>query len=275
MLKVLGLKDKTLDDAAYLYLPSDWTFSTSFKTVTIRQLLGHVSGLRDEGGVCNIDLATLKTCVSKPLKAKDWAYANTNYALVRVMLSKLYGLNATSAEDYGKNYVNIVNRQIFNRARLPFETCKSPQPKPALSYKSDKDDGSITGFFAPNYDWTTVLPGQDWGDMTSVCGSQGWNLSSRELAIFMRALMLSEKLLPQTRVDEMRAGGLGLFWSDFGDGLEAYGHGGWHPAGSNKGEVNTVIFTYSNGVTLGMIINSRYNGDLGADLAKAVKSGGI
>jgi hypothetical protein len=180
----------------------------------------------------------------------------------------MYGLSATTAEEYGNPYVTIVNRQTFNGAGLPFLTCKSPQPEPALSYKSTKDDGA-TVFHANNFDFGAVLPGQDWGDMTAVCGSQGWDPNSHEIARFMHDLMLTAKILPQAAVDEMHAGNLGMFYADYGGGVTACVHGGWHPAGWNKGEVNTLIITYSNGITIGAVINSRYNGDYGGDLAAA------
>jgi CubicO group peptidase (beta-lactamase class C family) len=270
MMRVMPQKNVKLGDKAYLQLPSDWTFDPKFKEVTIQQLMGHTSGIWDEN--CGIDLATLKACAAKaPQADKSFHYANTNYALQRLMLVRMYGLSTTTAEEYGNQYVTIVNRQTFNSAGLPFLTCKSPQPNPALSYKSAKDDGA-TDFHANNFDFSTVLPGQDWGDMTAVCGSQGWNLNSRELAWFMHDLMLTAKILPQTAVDEMRAANLGMFYADYGGGLTAYYHGGWHPAGWNKGEINTLIITYSNGITIGAVINSRYNGDYGGDLAAAVKA---
>lgn len=270
MMRVMPQKNVKLGDKAYLHLPTDWTFDPKFKEVTIQQLMGHTSGIWDED--CGIDFATLKACAAKAPKVdKSFHYANTNYALQRLMLVRMYGLPATTAEEYGNHYVTIVNRQTFNSAGLPFLTCKSPQPDPALSYKSAKDDGA-TDYHANNFDFSVVLPGQDWGDMNSVCGSQGWNLNSRELARFMHDLMITAKILPQTAVDEMRAGNLGMFYADYGGGLTAYAHGGWHPAGWNKGEVNTLIITYSNGITIGAVINSRYNGDFGGYLAAAVKA---
>lgn len=270
MMRVMAQKGVTLDTKAYLYLPSDWSFDAKFKELSIRQLMSHTSGVWDDN--CGIDFATLKACAAKaPLANKAYHYANTNYAFQRLMLVKMYGITASSGADYGEQYYLIVNRQTFNSAGMPFLTCKSPQPDPALSYKSSKDDGSGQ-YHANNYDFTTVLPGQDWGDMTAVCGSQGWNLNSRELAWFMHDLMLTDKILPQATVDEMRAGNLGMFYADYGGGLTAYYHGGYHPAGWNKGEINTLIITYSNGVTIGAVINSRYNGDFGGELAAAVKA---
>ncbi|WHU00836.1 serine hydrolase domain-containing protein [Sphingomonas sp. NIBR02145] len=270
LMRVMAQKNVTLDDKAYKYLPSDWTFDAKFKEVSIRQLLSHTSGIWDDN--CGIGFDTLKACAAKaPNINKAYRYANTNYAFQRVMLVRMYGITASSGADYGEQYHLIVNRQTFNSAGMPFLTCKSPQPRPALSYKSSKDNGS-GAYNADNFDFTTVLPGQDWGDMTAVCGSQGWNLNSRELAWFMHDLMLTEKILPQATVDQMRDGNLGMFYADYGGGLTAYYHGGYHPAGWNKGEINTLIITYSNGITIGAVINSRYNGDFGGELAAAVKA---
>jgi hypothetical protein len=130
---------------------------------------------------------------------------------------------------------------------------------------------SSGAYFAGNYDWDNLKPGIDWGDMTLRCGSQGWNLSADELARFMHTLSFTEKILPQSTVDQMRSENLGLFWRDFGEGLEGWGHGGWHPARWNNGEINTWVFTFNNGITVGVVINSRYNGNYATDIADAVR----
>lgn len=84
--------------------------------------------------------------------------------------------------------------------------------------------------------------------------------------------MFTNKILPQTTVETMRDEGLGLMYFDFGGGLTAYGHGGYHPAPNNKGEVNTLILGFNNGISIGLIINSRYNGNFSQDVAEAIRA---
>lgn len=273
MLRVMASKGISLDESASKFLPADWTSGSNFKTITIRELLSHTSGIRSGNG-CNISFDGLKKCVADGIAPanKVYKYANENYALMRIILPRIYGSQLKTEEDYARQYEVIVNRMVLNSAGIPYATCKAPASSPALSYESVTDNGDDTGaYFAGNYDWDNLKPGIDWGDMTLRCGSQGWNLSADELARFMHTLSFTEKILPQSTVDQMRSENLGLFWRDFGEGLEGWGHGGWHPARWNNGEINTWVFTFNNGITVGVVINSRYSGNYATDIAEAVR----
>lgn len=77
------------------------------------------------------------------------------------------------------------------------------------------------------------------------------------------------------------AGGdnLAVYFGDHGDGLQSWNHGGYHPAEWNHGEINTLIIHFNNGVSVGVIINSRYGsgttgGNFFADLIASVKAAG-
>lgn len=273
MLRVMASKGISLDESASKFLPADWTSGSNFKTITIRELLSHTSGIRSGNG-CNISFDGLKKCVADGIAPanKVYKYANENYALMRIILPRIYGSQPKTEEDYARQYEVIVNRMVLNSAGIPYATCKAPASSPALSYESATDNGDDTGaYFAGNYDWDNLKPGIDWGDMTLRCGSQGWNLSADELARFMHTLSFTEKILPQSTVDQMRSENLGLFWRNFGEGLEGWGHGGWHPARWNNGEINTWVFTFNNGITVGVVINSRYSGNYATDIAEAVR----
>lgn len=279
-IKVMAAKSMSLETQAWTLLPDDWTYSDSFKTITVRQLLAHNSGIRD----CNITYASLRACAASDIPASRKSpaiamgdkYSNSNYALLRLIIPRVHdgSLPATPAEQ-GARYVAIVNQQILVPANVGQATCAPAGPFSPLSYKSVGDNGrhdETGGPAAVNFDWTTVQLGEPWGDMTAVCGSQGWNLGSRQLAQFTRALFSTTNLLPAAATTEMRTQQLGTMYFDFGAGLTATGHSGWHPAGSNAGEVNTMILTFNNGISIGMIVNSRYNGRYLNDLAEAVRA---
>jgi CubicO group peptidase (beta-lactamase class C family) len=276
LVKLMAAKGLSLDIPAHTLLPPSWTYSPSFRTITVRELLSHNSGIRG----CNITLEALRQCAASNIPAAQknpgipiWTkYSNANYALMRLIIPRVQdGSIPATAEQQGSRYQFLVNQFVFGPAGVGGTTCAPPAVNPALSYKSVGDNGGDNSV-PQNVNFTNVQPGEVWGDMNTVCGSQGWNMSSRQLATFANALFFTDKILPQAAVNTMRSQGLGMMFFDFGNGLTAYGHGGYHPAGWNKGEVNTVILGFNNGVAVGVIINSRYNGNFAQDVADAVRA---
>lgn len=124
--------------------------------------------------------------------------------------------------------------------------------------------------------------------MSDRCGSQGWFLSAHQMAQAMHAIMTPDKILPERSLDEMKKGKppesipLAVRFADYGDGLQGWHHPGYHPAEKNKGEINTLIIHFNNGLSVGVIVNSPhgrsgqpsgYKGDsIRADLVAAVKA---
>ncbi|WP_066650536.1 MULTISPECIES: serine hydrolase domain-containing protein [Sphingomonas] len=277
LIKLAAKRGVSLDSPAWKLLPPTWTYSPTFRDITLRQLLAHNSGIR----ACGIDYDGLKACAAAGVKIADknpgipiWTkYSNANYALMRLMIDQLEdnAIPPTPTQQGGR-YTMLVNVNTLAPAGVGNQSCAPPAVNPALSYISAFDDNVWNSTAPQNYNWTKVLPGQPWGSMIDVCGSQGWNLSSRQLATFVNALMFTDKILPQTTVEMMRDEGLGLMYFDFGGGLTAYGHGGYHPAPNNKGEVNTLILGFNNGISVGLVINSRYKGSFSQDVAEAIRA---
>lgn len=272
LMRITAAKGVSLETKAFTLLPPDWTYSDSFRTISPRQLLSHDSGIC----ACNIDYDSLRACAASTLNDSDkdpglpiWTkYSNANYALMRSIIGRVSDGKSPSKQIEGPRYWAVVNAAVFNPIGTGADCSDLSIVNPALSYLSIKDDMVWNSTAASNYDFTAVKPGNDWGDMTSVCGSQEWTLSSRVLATFARALLVTASLLPQATVDTMRTQQLGLMYSSFGGGLTAYGHGGYHPGPNNGGELRTQILTFNNGVSVGAVVNSRYNGDI----AEAVRA---
>lgn len=274
VVRAAASKGVSLDTKAYTLLPPDWTYSAAFKTISVRELLTHNSGIRG----CGPSNGELKTCAATEWKAADkdpsigmgTKYSNANYAYLRWILSRIVDGKVPAEPVAGARYWVIVNDLVIKPAGMGGADCASPT-NPALSYVSTKDNQIYNSTVAANYDFTTLKPGVDWGDNTPVCGSQGWNLSSRQLATFANALWVTGKLLPAATVDEMRQQEQGMMYSDFGGGLTAYGHNGYFPP-ENGGELRALAITFNNGVSVGMLVNSRYNGNFYSDIAEAVRA---
>lgn len=246
------------------YLPKTWKRTAMVDNVTFRQLLTHTSDLPC-GDMVTVDL--LKNCLASATP-KPTPYANSNYALMRFLIPEILGmrLGATHAGVY-RNYVNEV---VFAPAGLPVMHCKVTDAIPALSYKSATAD---------KWDFSKVGAGETWGDMSEVCGSQGWFLSAHQMAQAMSAIMTPGKILPASTLERMKNDRLAVRFNDHGDGLQSWSHSGGHPAENNNGEINTLIYHFSNGVSVGVIVNSPYGaggvgGNLAGDLIASVKAAG-
>lgn len=267
--KLLYTKRISVDAKIGSYLPKSWKRTTAVDNVTFRQLLTHTSGLKCNG----ITEDQLQSCLeSASPSPSPFEYHNENFALMRILIPEINGMVATTAGLtflHATLYRRYVNQAVFAPAGLPFMECKPTDALPALSYKSATSN---------KWDFTKVGPGEIWGDMGTVCGSQGWFLSAHQMAQTMRAIMTPDKILPASLVERMKKDNLAVYFGDHGDALQSWNHGGYHPAEWNKGEINTLLVHFNNGVSVGVIVNSPYGagtaGNYFADLIASVKTAG-
>ena len=68
----------------------------------------------------------------------------------------------------------------------------------------------------------------------------------------------------------MKSENLGL-WARESGGLAYHGHGGFHPAERNRGELHTFVGAFSNGLTVGVVVNSKFKGKIVPELARAIR----
>lgn len=274
----------SLDSKIKPFLPPAWSYSASFEPTTFRSLLLHKAGVRCDTEVVYL---SLKGCVAKTINPADipnQSYNNNNYGLLRLATSRLGGMPAatdaflTSQEQSGNTavpaasdaslFLSHVNKIVFSPAGLPFVFCKQTDAAPGLSYKSVTDPNNM-------FDFSNVLPGDPWGDMTLSCGSRGLNLSARQLAKTMHTLFHSEKILNAAVRQDLVANGPPFWPADHGAGLTSVSHGGYHPAEMNKGEINTMVVQFSNGISVGMIVNSRFNGNMLGEVAASIQEASV
>ena len=101
-------------------------------------------------------------------------------------------------------------------------------------------------------------------------GSAGWFFSARQLAIFMHALTRTSKILPGEIVAQMKAENLGLWAREHG-GVAWHGHGGFHPGARNRGELHTFVGAFGNGLTVALVVNSKFKGRIAQEVARAIR----
>lgn len=254
VLKLLNEKKISIDSPVYSYLPPDWKLGTNIKTITFRELLTHRAGLRCDKEVFYNEL---QNCVAKGITLQDkktWKYNNSNYGLFRVIIPRLLvnkltvPNGETPSSYYARTYMSYVQRSIFFPAGLGTNIfCKPTDASPALTYQFPKP----------------IIGGDNYGDMTETNASRGWNMSSKQLSAFMNNLLFTEKILPPKVREQMKSEGLGLYTGNLNSKIVSYEHGGYYPGKNdkgelyNKGELNSLVLGFSNGVSVSVIINSQ------------------
>nr|SPS05429.1 protein of unknown function [Candidatus Nitrotoga fabula] len=243
LLHVIHKKGLTIEEKIYKWLPKAWNIPDSFKTISVKELLHHTSGIRS--GVLTYD--ELKDMVEAGINLKDKKvpeYQNTNYALARIVVAYLNGhksSNADQASATAQNFIKYCQANIFD-----------PLGIPGVEWKPDADDPTE---FYPNPPGDSA--GTSYGDWSLRPGSAGVHLSLAELSLFVAKLADTDVLLPQAIRTQMDNEGLGLGKHGSGKG-EYYSKGGYFPGRKNGGaELHSVIAKYTNGVQLALV----YNGD--------------
>ena len=240
-----------VDDAIGPYLPVEFNADNSFKAITFRQLLQHMSGIPADTGY-DVDYSSLKTYVSghPNVGDKSYHYSNTNYALFRFLIPNLAGIPLQSGDigmAYAVAYMQYVQQHVF-----------APVVLGTISAQSDSFTGLDYHFPLPSPPYR----GMDLGDLTTKIGSQGWIMSTQDLAHFLRDLNYSENVVSGAVAKQMRDKGMGYD----GFGLPAangshyafWGKGGFYPGCGygNLGEFHGNLMVFSNDVSVAVIVNS-------------------
>jgi CubicO group peptidase (beta-lactamase class C family) len=278
VMKLLARRNLSVDTLVWPYLPPSWSLGPNIKTITFRELLSHRAGIR-----CDVrkSYPGVRDCFEAGVDAADKAeqkYNNMNYAAFRLILPRLAGMPDAMMRDldarerrgdlksiaalFAARYQEILNREVFAPAGLPTMHTRYTDAKPALSYNSLNPSDPL--------DFSVVGPGEDWGDSTLTSGSAGWFFSARQLAVFMHALTRTSKILPADIVAQMKAENLGL-WARENGGVSWHGHGGFHPGERNRGELHTFVGAFSNGLTIGLVVNSKFKGKIVPELVRAIR----
>lgn len=262
LLKLLNQKNIPVTTPVISYLPSSWKIPSSFNGVTFEELLKHRSGIRCDFG--DVGYADTKTCVEKGvntnLKSADcngkWisekqpigCYNNYNYALFRILIPRVNGFTDENQSDpataYASQYANYVNKEILGKAQTQALCKPTDGTKQPLSYKLSAPNGK----------------GDDFGDMSLRCGSQGWFMSARTLSEYFSRLNRTDEIVSKKIAEQMRENLYGytnkeMFTTKFGN-IFRWWHGGFHPASMNDGEINTIVMRFSNGIQIAFIMNS-------------------
>ncbi len=261
LLKLMTAKKYSLETPVCDLLPADWTIGTNFETVTVRELLTHHSGIRFPN---QTTIDNLKTGIEQGILLPDkavFSYNNSNFGLMRIIIARLVvndfnPAGPTAGEEFGLTYISAVNRQIFRPAGLSDIRCQPDMDSPAQCYQFP----------------TNKTSGTDFGNTSEYCGALGWNMSAKELSTVGSKLFFSSTnaIMPCQQVEDMINGELGIFNDMLTPTVAEFGHNGYYPgkdANGNvayRGEMNSLLLGFSNGISVALLVNSQLSSDITA-----------
>ncbi len=244
-LQLLEQRGIPVSTPIHSYLPASWNIPANNKTITFAEVLNHSSGLRNEDAGNDYLFANVKQVMEHSISMADKvpAYANINYALLRVLVASLDGYTDWSNGDgSAARFITYVNGKIFAPIGIYDVQYKASGAAPTLFYPNPPGSANGTSY----------------GDWTLKPGSAGGHNSIHELADFAAATF-GGTLLSSTKLGELKAQGLGFGdYGTFADGTRCFGKGGYFPGSWNGGaELNTVLISCDNGVTAMVMINGQ------------------
>lgn len=258
VMKLLHQKKLSDHHTIQEFLPPSFELGENVGLITFRRLLTHHSGIRCQ---TKGKFEDLKQCIKAGVDEDDMdvrSYNNINFRLCRLLIPELEEFTPpgaigpapgqiTAPHDYPKEYMASVQKHVFDPAGLPLLFVKPTDRFPGLGYQ----------FPCPETN------GVDFGDMTEFAGSGGWTMSSEQLAAVFGAFLYTDKILPRKIVERMKDNNIGLVARDVTGEVVSYSHGGWYPGFTEKGkpqyggEVGTLAYGLSNGVSVALIVNSQ------------------
>ena len=246
VLQLVGEGKVALDEPVETYLPGLVRGAGDGRTITVRQLLQHTSGLPDYDDVMITDYFAIQHRYYEPREMLDvalartdapehgtWSYSNTNYILAGLLVQKVTG--------------RPIGEEITNRIIKPLDLRDT--------YWPGVGDQEIRG--AHPHGYHVAKPGDEWTDVTTMDPSMGWAAgqliaSPSDLNRFLTALIKGRLLAPaqlremQTTVDAPEFDtsgtakyGLGIATFDLSCGGVAWQHGGNAPGYTTVDAVTT------------------------------------
>lgn len=262
-IKLLGEKGISLDSTIGKYLPTYWSVNANVASITFKELLSHSSGLRETSTTYD----SLKAQCARGLDgAKTRSYANSNFALFRVLLPYVNDwTNLKSAEGpwianngisnyeqwLSQQYLTLMQQYVFTPSGITNATCNDA----AIS-------GTQTNMFSEGPVMNIITTAGNW---TETSGGGGYYMTAFQVAQVVAYLAHSTTLLSAAQLKSMDDN---LYGCDPEDSPtitagKAYGKDGaliWsNVITPNAPGLQTYICRYPNGVEVVIFANSILN----------------
>ena len=289
VLKALHDRGLTVEAKVKDFLPSQWTVPGQLDYLTFKHVLAHRSGFSR-----NATLPSYDSVRSMVENMEDWTfdsathpefgnfafgYDNRNYGLMRIALPYIacpQVMTGVEAQGWGDgDYHGAVDRATQDNYRFLMQHYVfNPLGLTGIRTRPDQTNPNRVMFYRfPNPNWTEA---QDGGDKAWLAGGEGWVMSVRHLAKFLRFRRYSDAFLPaglRAEMDDKRLGWLTAA-GDHGTYLRHGGaYGGRRADGTvdlGSGPMRGTIMEFPYGVEVAVLVNSFYI-DVDGSLDGAVK----
>lgn len=227
-MRLLSDKGLTADAPIAPYLPSDWALGDGVDALTFADVMTHRTGFGQKNNlVQGEDYASLRARIALPLGDNAANYENANFALLRVLSSRLQDADPKDFPEFDAGALTaamfiIKAKNLFASVGSVVD-CHNEDPVPTIQYRFP--DTGKKGYEEPPRDLT--------------CGGYGFMTSPRDYTGLVVNLRYSSNLVPPPALADMRNRYLGMMspnmFSSYTNGKFGvyHGHGGdWgHGAG--------------------------------------------
>jgi CubicO group peptidase (beta-lactamase class C family) len=245
VLEELGL---TPDEPVAPYLPSDWMLGAGFADLKFRHFMRHETGFGQQE-VSGSSYESLRALVAEEVVDSSFNYDNDNFALLRVAMAGLLGVDVVDHPDVAPDALTsalflLQSHFLYNSIGVTVD-CKATDPNPTIQYKFP--DTGAAGYEEP--------------DRSLTCGGVGWFINANELAGVMSTLRNSEQLMSAQMRARMQDEFLGLesplngYPGTTGDFGVYFLHGGeWN---HGPGNLRACVIAFPIVVEAALLINSQ------------------
>lgn len=269
ILQLLDQLNLSINSSIEPWLPAEWVKGLGFwgsKGLTFRHLLTHTSGLGqaydalvavnpESAESWGNDWDGLEFVVSNGASpGAAYSYKNANYALLRIMIPKLWkatgnhpGVNVINEVNVGIWYLAYVQQRVFAPAGVNGVTCAEPNDSTAVlvyNAQNPRAGGKLLEVNPP--------------DLDGCGGHANLHLSALDLARFMAHLTHGTLLDAGQRFlmdafrlgwnkDSGKTGSAGIYW---------HGGDGYWTNGSVKREVHACVMKFPGDIQATLVVNS-------------------
>ncbi len=242
--------DIDLESPMYLYLPQHWNFPNSVKTITIKQLLEHTSGIVDGGNSYGDQKNLIEAGVLAANKGK-YKYNNANFSLFRLIIPYLInptlfsqtvmiGNDALIDQATVRLFKDFVEKEVTEPANITHNIWTAHSTQPVLFY--DYTDLTKTAWLTPGYEESA--------------GAYGYYLSANDISSIFAHARHQNGYLPQPYYDWFFKDAIGWFSSEQEHGKQLVHNGAWY---SNGRGYHGVVYAFPNNVEATVLVNCHQN----------------
>lgn len=236
-MRLLADKGLSPDTPIAGYLPSNWALGDGVELLTFADVMTHKTGFAQKSDqVKGEDYAPLRDRIALPVGDHGAKYSNANFALLRVLSSRLQGADPVDYAEFDAGAFTtamfLIKAQSLFSSVGASASCHSEDPTPTVQYRFP--DTGKAGYQEPDRDLS--------------CGGYGWQISARDYTRVLANLRYTGNLMPPASLAEMRSRYLGLMsptmFSAYVNGKFGvyHGHGGdW---GHGEGGLDTCAYMF-------------------------------